>query len=116
MAQIVIEVDNPTLLLDLFDAKTVTSQMTREIPGGGTLTYSTPYVERRGGLTHDAAPIIAFIVTAGKDVAIGLLANWLFTKLTSKPTRRVTINRQIVEHVTEDRLTRIITEQIEGGG
>lgn len=112
MAQLEIEVDNPALLFALFEASRVSTGMTRELPGGGTLTYATrlPYIEKRG-VPMAAAPTITFIVSFGASVAASVLGCWLYEKLTSKPTRKITIDRVQIE-ITPEALARIITERI----
>ena len=113
MPQVEIGVDNPALLFVVFDAKSVSTGMSRELPGGATLTFeSRYYVDRRDlGKIYAAAPEITFILTFGASVAASLVANWLYEKLTSKPTKKITIDREEVS-ITPEGLVRIISERI----
>jgi len=113
MAQIEIVVDNPGLLFRVFDAKQVSTGMSRDIPGGATLVYApSNQIERRSAdLSRATSPEIIFIVTFGANVAAQVVANWLSAKLLSEPTRKVTINRQKIE-ITPEGIRRIISESI----
>lgn len=113
MPQIEIAVDNPALLFALFESGQVSTGMTRELPGGGTLTYvsTRPYIEKRG-VPYAAAPLITFVVGFGSSVAASVLAAWLYEKLRSRPTHVITIDREEVQ-ITPDGITKIITERIQ---
>ncbi len=112
MAQIKIAVDNPELIFALFESGQVSDGMSREIPGGAKLTFATEYPNvEKPGVIYAIHPEITFVISFGCNVAAGVLGCWLYDKLNSKPTHRITIDRQDIE-ITQEGITRIITERL----
>ncbi len=97
----------PNALLEVFEAKSVSTGMTRAVPGGGTLTV--------GGLkkhTCNALPLVPIIVTMGLGVAINLLSSWLYDKLERANVRHIRIKDVEIE-VTAEGITKAISESID---
>jgi hypothetical protein len=97
----------PNALLEVFEAKSVSTGMTRAVPGGATL--------RVGGLkkhTHDALPLVPITVTMGLGVAINLLSSWLYDKLERANVRHIRIKDVEIE-VTAEGITKAISESID---
>lgn len=74
--------------------------MTREAPGGVTIRSglgSQPQ-KRDFGL---AVPVFHIIVSAGRDIAIGVFAAWLYDKLKRSGVRTIRMGRRTVEVAPE---------------
>jgi hypothetical protein len=108
-------------LFKVFESNSIEEGMAREAPGGARVELGRmPMGKRWGGLTHDALPMAAVLLSFGRDVAVGLFAAWLYDKLKSDKAgkqmgvTKIRINRQEVE-ITPEAITRVITESIEIG-
>ena len=109
---------SPRALFDLFDSRQVSSGMSREIPGVGTIQLGE-MIERRGGLPPIQAiafvPIIlAFGSAVVTSVTVKLLADFLTAKLKGEERirRMMTINRKLVEVTTSEAMLKILEETI----
>jgi hypothetical protein len=97
----------PKVLLEIFQAKSVGTGITIAVPGGATLTVKG--LEKRH---HDALPLVPVIVTLESGVAINLLSNWLYDKLTHANVSHIRINSVEIEATTEG-ITKAISESID---
>lgn len=96
----------PKALLAVFEAKSVSTGMTRAIPGAATLTV--------GGLeehSYEDLPLVPVVVTLGSGAAIDLFSTWLYDKLKRANVRHIRINGLKIE-VTADEITKAISESI----
>jgi hypothetical protein len=105
-------------LFDLFDSERVMSEMSREIPGVGTIQLGT-MIERRGGVAPiQATAFVPILITFGTGVVsavtVKLLSDFLVAKLKGedKARRMMTVNREIVEVTTSEAMVKILTEDI----
>jgi hypothetical protein len=113
VAQIEIAFDNPRLLFQLFETGTVSDDSKRDVPGVGVLrNLPTQHVETRDGIGASAPLILHVALELGRDLAVGIAANWLYARLSAAPTRYLRINRKQIE-LTEEGIARVITEEIE---
>ena len=105
---------SPESLFKVFEASSVTNGTTKHIPGGGAIQLGRGKLEKRvrPGWTADAAPLVTLALTVGKDVAIGVLAAWLYDKLKGNKLRTLRINRAQVE-ISPEGITKAISESIE---
>lgn len=93
-------------LLEVFEAKSVSTGMTQAVPGGGTLTV--------GGLdkrTHTALPLVPVMLTLGSGDAINLVSGWLCDKLKHANVQHILIEGMEVE-VTAEGITKAISESV----
>ncbi len=108
-----IEVDthDSNLAYDLLGVDTLNPGASIALSGDATLTY------QGGGTTirKDLSPRVPdFVLTFGRDLSIGLLANWLFSKLHG---RAVTLRVDRTEiDIEEGQIRRILREKIERSG
>ena len=56
--------------------------------------------------------VVSVLTGVGKEVAVQALVNFLWSKLRGRVST-VRVEREVIEHVTEDSLTRVIREVIE---
>lgn len=78
------------------------------VPAGGTLDV-VKVVERRG----TGVPIVAEIaISVASGVPVGLIANWLWEKLSDK-AKHVIIDRTEISIETKDTFIRIVQEHLE---
>lgn len=98
---------------DLLDSNnTLTANVPREIAPGATLTL-LPMPENRSGMAFDSAPLMEFILRIGEEVATGVIAGYLYEKLSRRKDRvRLKVNQRITE-MNEGSITRIIDEEID---
>jgi hypothetical protein len=97
---------SPKTLLEVFEAKNVSTGMTLAAPGGATLTV--------GGLekhTYGTLPLVPVILTVESGVAINLLSSWLCDKLNHAGVRHVRIEGVEIE-ATPKGITKAISESI----
>lgn len=97
----------PKAVLEMFDAKNVSTGMARMVPGGATLGLGGD-----DSRTHCALPLVAVILTIGPDLAINVLSNWLFDKLKRANLQQVRIAGVDIE-VTNDGIMKAIAESID---
>lgn len=96
---------------DLYGSNSLTWGEPKEVPGGATITL-IPVLERRSGITQDAAPAIEFILSITGTVALSVLSNYIYDKLkSSKYSVKASINRRITE-IDAGEIKRIIEEEI----
>ena len=104
-------------LFELFDSRQVSSGMSREVPGVGTIKLGL-MMERRDVPSIQATAFVPIILTFGSTVATGvtikLLADFLTAKLKGqdKARRMMTINRKLVEMTTPEAMVKILEETI----
>ena len=109
---------SPRALFDLFDSKQVSSGMSREVPGVGTIELGV-MMERRDPPSIQATAFVPIILAVGSKVATGvtikLLADFLTAKLKGqdKARRMMTINKKLVEVTTPEAMVKILEETIE---
>lgn len=106
----------PKAMFALFDSKTISPGMRREVPGGATIQLGQMPMEKRGlpSIQATLVPILIEFGKVGKDVAIGVFSAWLYDKLKGKGEERkfMRVNRVMVE-VTPEAITKVLTESIE---
>ncbi len=99
----------------LFDSASISSGMSREVPGGATIQLGQMPMEKRD-LPSIQATLIPILVEVGKDVAVGVFAAWLYDKLKGEGEgegrKFLRVNRVMVE-VTPEAITKVLTESIE---
>jgi hypothetical protein len=116
MAQLRIELSGqgPAVMrsvCDLFGSNTLIWGEPKEIVSDATITL-LPMVERRSGITHDAAPTIEIILAVVGPVALNLVSSYIYDKLkTRKDSVKLTINRRVTE-LDAQNITRVIEEEI----
>jgi hypothetical protein len=100
-------------LFKVFESRTVSSGASRQVPGGGRVSVLNGGVETRHipGYTTDAAPLITFALSIGKDIAVGLLSAWLYDVLKGNRIRTLRINREKVE-ISVESITQTVTKVI----
>jgi hypothetical protein len=109
---------SPRALFDLFDSKQVSSGMSREVPGVGTIKLGA-MMERRDLPSIQATAFVPIVLAFGSTVATGvtikLLADFLSAKLKGqdKARRMMTINKKLVEVTTAEAMVKILEETIE---
>jgi hypothetical protein len=97
----------PKALLEIFEAKTVSTGMTQVAPGGATLTI--------GGLdnrTHAALPLVPVVLTLGSGDAINPVSSWLCEKLKRADASHIVVHGVEIE-VTAEAITNAISEAID---
>lgn len=97
---------SPKVLLEVFEAKSVSTGMTQVVPGGGTLTV--------GGLdkrTRTAMPLVPVMLTLGSGDAINMVSSWLCDKLKHANVQHILIEGTEVE-VTAEGITKAISESV----
>jgi hypothetical protein len=105
-------------LFTVFETNSVKEGMTHDAPGGARLELGRMPIEKRGGLTLDALPIVSLLLSFGGSVAANVFSNWLYEKLKAdKATQamhitKIRINRTEVE-ITSEAISRAISESIE---
>jgi len=109
---------SPRALFDLFDSEHVSSVMSREVPGVGTIKLGL-MIERRDLPSIQAAAFVPIVLAFGSTVATGvaikLLADFLTAKLKAqdKARRMMTINSKLVEITTPEAMVKILEETIQ---
>ncbi len=107
----------PRELFALFDSKTLSPSMRREVPGGATIRLGDLPMQKRDLPSIQAAlvPILVEFGKLGKDVAVGVFSAWLYDKLKGKGEERklIRVNRVMVA-ITPGAITKVLTELIEG--
>jgi hypothetical protein len=96
----------PKGLLKVFETKSVSTGMSRAIPGGATLT-----IGGMGIRTHDSPPLVPVILTLGPVVAINMASSWLCDKLKRASVGHIRINGVEIE-ATPHGITKAISECI----
>jgi hypothetical protein len=99
------------VLCRLFDTNTVSTGMTKEVPGGAVIQLGGMPMQKRH-LTQDAAPLVTIAVSLASGVALNLFSSWLYDKLKDSKIRRLKINRRDVE-ISANGILRAIEETIE---
>jgi hypothetical protein len=108
----------------LFDSKQVSSGMSREIPGVGTIQLGT-MLETRDFPSVQATAFVPIVLMIGKTVASGvmikLLADFLTAKIKGedKARRMMMIRKKVVEVTTPEAMVKVLMEEIkmeEAGG
>ena len=107
----------PKDMFALFESKTISSGMSREVPGGATIQLGQMPMEKRGlpSIQASLVPIlIEFARRHGAEVPIAVFSAWLYDKLKGKGEERkfIRVNRVMVE-VTPEAITKVLTESIE---
>ncbi len=97
----------PQAILEIFEAKSVASGMSRAVPGGATVTLGG--VEKD---TYGAVSLVPVVVTLRPDGAIDLFSSWLCEKLKRMHVRQVRIKGFEIE-VSAEGIARAISERIE---
>ncbi len=82
-----------------------------DIPGIGVLKIKDDTAgDRHGGLWDGT--FVAVLTVIG-NVAIGVLANWIYGRLKSASPPKIRINKKEITVITEDSITKILEESIE---
>lgn len=82
------------ILIRTFDPS-LARTLSESAPAG--ISIERPSVIGRKGLGYEAAcEVVVFVADAGKDVAVGLLASWLYDHLKRAPVQSVEIDGQKV--------------------
>lgn len=106
----------PKAMFALFDSKTISTGMSREVPGGATIQLGDMPMQKRDlpSIQATLVPILVEFGKLGKDVAVGVFAAWLYDKLKSVGEGRkfIRLNRVMVE-VTPEAITKVLKESIE---
>jgi hypothetical protein len=65
-------------------------------------------------MAFDSFPALEFLLSMGRDIAIGVISSYIYDKLKRSPKGRVraTINRRVVEF-DEGTIRRVIEEEIQ---
>ncbi|MGD0546434.1 MAG: hypothetical protein ABR991_01235 [Terracidiphilus sp.] len=107
------EMDCPfDVLCRLFESNTVSTGMTKEVPGGAVIEYCTTQQIERRDLLHAAEPFVHIAVSFGRDLAVGVLGSWLYDKIKSSKIQRLRINRKEIA-ISKDAIVTVIQESIE---
>jgi hypothetical protein len=101
----------------LFESKSISSGMSREVPGGATIKLGQMPIERRDfpSIQASLVPIvIEFAKQHAADVPIAIFSAWLYDKLKgrSEAGKFIRVNRVMVE-VTPEAITKVLTESVE---
>jgi|HubBroStandDraft_6_1064221.scaffolds.fasta_scaffold2018340_1 hypothetical protein len=119
-----IEIEIPiSKLFSVFsEFKQISSDTVYEVPGGATIRLAKNRAETRdsnhlywAAVPQHYLPIAIEFAKAGKDIAIGVFAAWLYDKLkgrASEATTTIRVNRKTIE-VTPEAIARICEESIE---
>jgi hypothetical protein len=97
----------PKALLEIFEAKSVSSGMTEVAPGGASLAVGG--LDDRG---RAALPLVPVVLTLGSSGEINLLSKWLWDKLQSANVSQILINGVEIE-VTGEAITNAISEALD---
>jgi hypothetical protein len=109
---------SPRALFALFDSTQVSSGMSREVLGVGTIKLGVT-IERRTDPSIQATAFVPIVLAFGSTVVTGvtikLLADFLTAKLKGqdKERRMMTINRKLVEVTTPEAIVKILEETID---
>ena len=100
------------LAFDLFDGtNSLKVGVTAALPGDATLIHNGLMVRKAFGIPET----LQLIVDVSISVNCGLVANWLYEKLKSRPVERLTINRRVVTTVTKEQIQQVLEEEIRRG-
>lgn len=109
--EISIETDDRTLSADYFRMPRGTEVLAA---GESKLVFQDLRVQKGGG-PDVLSDVLVFIIDAAKNIEYGLIATWLYQKVSERPRpTRLIIRRKIVENVTPEGIERVIKEEIEG--
>lgn len=104
--QFEIEVPLPSVC-DVFESNTITEGMIKVIPGIAKIELQPMPVQHRA-LTYTEPEGLRIALELGRDVAVGVVANWLYERIKRHPkVRYIRINHREVE-VTPDGIRRAV--------
>jgi hypothetical protein len=107
------EMDCPfDVLCGLFESKSVSTGMTKEVPGGAVIEYGVTQKMERRDLLHAAEPFVHIAVSFGRDLSVGILGGWLYDKMKKSRIQRLRINRREIV-ISENAIVTAIEETIE---
>jgi hypothetical protein len=103
-----IETHDRQLPFDLFDTRSMTSGMIKEIPGNGTIQLRGILARKAVGMTE----ILQFILETTKNVEYGLVAAWLYGKVSKREVKKVVIGRRAIVEISVDQIRIALEEEI----
>jgi hypothetical protein len=99
-------------MFDLMESQTLKAGVPKEVAPGSTLTMF-PMQENRSGMAVHSPPVMEFILRVSEEIATGVVASYLYAKLSSRKGRvHLQINRRTTE-LDEKSITRVIEEEID---
>jgi hypothetical protein len=84
--------------------------MIHDVPGGATIELGEMAIEKRH--LPGVQILVGIAVRYGPDLAVNLLASWLYSKLSGAKIKNIRINRAEVE-VSPEGIARAIFEAVE---
>ena len=103
-----IETHDRQLAFELFETRSMSSGMIKEIPGNAK-------IQLRGLLARKAvgvAAILQLVLDTATNVEYGLIAAWLYGRVAKHSTARLIINRRVVTEITPESIRAILEEEI----
>jgi hypothetical protein len=103
-----IETHDPQLDFELMGSPAALEEGVRYIlPDGSSLVWQSGPLRKAFGVPQ----VLHFILTYGKDVSAGVIANYVFSKINGRSTA-LRIDRKEVQ-LDQGQITRVLTEHIE---
>lgn len=97
-------------IFDLFDTDALGEGTSKEIPGGGTMAVLPITIEKAAEVSR----VIEIVLSIGRDVAVGVVASYIYEKLKAHRARHrhisMRINRREV-HFDKSQITKVIEEE-----
>ena len=100
--------EDRTLAFDLLDTKSAGVGQKSEILPGTTLRCTDWNIQKSFGVPE----FLGFVIDASVAIEVGLLTNWLYTKVCDKKIDKLIINRREVVEISRDSIRYALEETI----
>ncbi|MCI0659101.1 MAG: hypothetical protein L0170_18765 [Acidobacteria bacterium] len=102
-----IDTHDRSLLFAIMEATSLSTGQRKVIPGVGTIVYGDQPIAKAFGLPQT----IELVLTFGTGVTSGVVANWLFRRISGRAVSLRIERREVA--IEEGKITRVIEEIIE---
>jgi hypothetical protein len=110
--QLEIETYDNLLSYDLLETPSPSPNYQLTLPGGAALSLLDLQIRKGADFPEIIKMVISFAANAADEIAVSLVASWLYDKLRGGKAKTLRINRREV-HIEKGQITKIIVEEIQ---